>query len=113
MSELIKPHVLTEAEALKRIRDAIDSMDLDDLACLVSDVCDTDGPVVVVHDGCEATTAEELGADDTIPVSAVYENGENVGDLAEDGTIYGDDAEDDADEAKNQSDKSFGGMDDE
>jgi hypothetical protein len=40
--------------------------------------------------------------DENIAVSAVYENGENVGDLAEDGTIYGDDGEgeDDGEEAE-------------
>ncbi len=84
-----KPTVHTAQEAIRQIQEAMDQMDLDDLAHLLSQVVETNGPVVVVHDGNEGITPEMIGADQTIPVSFVYENGEFVGELAEDGTVIG------------------------
>jgi len=88
-----KPTVHTAQEAINQIQEAMVHMDIDDLAQLLSQVVETNGPVIVVHDGNEGLTAEKVGADETIACSAVYENGENIGDLAEDGTIFGDDEE--------------------
>lgn len=84
-----KPTVHTTQEAINQIREAMDQMGIDDLAQLLSQVVETNGPVVVVHDGNEGITPEMIGADQTIAVSSVYENGEEIGDLAEDGTIFG------------------------
>lgn len=89
-----KPTVHTAQEAIDQIKDAMEQMDLDDLAQLLSQTVETNGPVVVVHDGNEGLTAEEVGADNTIACSSVYHNGENLGDLEEDGTIFEGEEED-------------------
>ena len=90
-----KPKIYTEADALEAIRSALDEADIDDLAQILSQIVQTDGPVVVVHDGNEDLTPEMLGADQTIPVSSAYEDGEAIGDILEDGTI--DESEEDED----------------
>lgn len=82
-----KPTVHTAQEAISQIQEAMDQMDIDDLAQLLSQVVETNGPVVVVHDGNEGITPEMIGADQTIAVSSVYEDGEAVGELADDGTV--------------------------
>lgn len=82
-----KPTVHTSQEAINQIKEAMDQMDIDDLAQLLSQVVETNGPVIVVHDGNEGLTAEEVGADENIACSFVYEDGEAIGELADDGSI--------------------------
>jgi len=82
-----KPTVHTAQEAIRQIQEAMDQMDIDDLAQLLSQVVETNGPVIVVHDGNEGATPEMVGADQTIACSSVYEDGEAIGELADDGTI--------------------------
>lgn len=82
-----KPTVHTAQEAIDQIKEAMDQMDIDDLAQLLSQVVETNGPVIVVHDGNEGLTAEDVGADETIACSSVYNDGEAIGELADDGTI--------------------------
>jgi len=51
-----KPTVHTAQEAIRQITEAMDQMDIDDLAQLLSQVVETNGPVIVVHDGNEGAT---------------------------------------------------------
>lgn len=90
-----KPTVHTVQEAINQIQKAMDQMNIDDLAQLLSQVVETNGPVIVVHDGNEGLTAEKVRADETIFFSSVYKNGEAIGELAEDGSV--DESEEDED----------------
>jgi hypothetical protein len=69
--------ILTESEAVAKIVAALEGMDIDDLAWIVSLVA-VDGRVIVTHDGNEGMTAEQIIEAD-LPYSDVCENGEMIG----------------------------------
>jgi hypothetical protein len=82
-----KPHLYTAETAIALINNALEECDIDQLAQVLTTVVETHGPVIVVHEGCEAKSSAELAAEPSTPSSDVYENGEVVGSLNQDGTI--------------------------
>lgn len=77
--------IITESTAIELINEVLNELDLDDIAEIVSKIAKA-GRVVVVHDGNDDITTEEIVEDD-IPCSDVFEDGLMVGYLDEGGTV--------------------------
>lgn len=92
------PKIYSEASAKNAINDALEECDLHQLAWILSELVEIDNPVVVVHNVNDDKTAAQIGADDSIPCSDCFVNGENVGTLNANGTVDTDEDEEGGDD---------------
>lgn len=76
--------IINESLAVKRIEDALQDMDLTDLARLASTCCD--GNIIVVHDG-EGNVAAQDVAEKDIPNSGVFADGALLGYIGDKGEL--------------------------
>lgn len=76
--------IINESLAVKRINDALQDMDLDELARLVSTCCD--GEIIVVHDGDDNVTLQDIVDKDT-PCSEVFADGVLFGKIETNGEV--------------------------
>jgi hypothetical protein len=77
--------IVTESEALDRIKSAIESLDIDDLANLLSEITSV-GTVIVVPDGNEDLTLTDI-VKNNIPCSEVHQDGKMFGYIDEKGEV--------------------------